>query len=211
MTTTINQLSQQEAQALFDYRDGTLFWRHAGSGRRKDLRAVTNCGKRAEINVGGVRYQAHYLVWNWHHGITTYRIMAANGDYRDISIDNLREVETKFISARSPQDKNQCPCCGHRVAAPTLDIIIDTCRVRPIEAKILRVIWSAKGHPVQTQRIFDAMYEDDPDGGPEPHKMYNAFKEALCRLRKRLIGSGVTIENRGYGRGYSLKIGGEEK
>ena len=59
-----NQLTQQEARKLFDYRDGLLFWLHAGSGRRSDLRAVTDNGKQTEINIGGRRYQAQYIVWN---------------------------------------------------------------------------------------------------------------------------------------------------
>lgn len=204
---TVNQLSQQEARALFDYRDGILFWLHAGSGRRSDLRAVTKSAKRVQINLGGTKFEARYIVWNWHHGITKHKIVPANGDPHDIRIENLREIE--IISTRFAHSKNHCPCCGQRVAAPSLDIIIDTCKVRPIEAKILRAVWNGKGHPVQTQRIFDAMYEDDPDGGPEPPMMYRAFKVALCHLRKRLIGSGVAIENLGYGRGYRLKVGGD--
>lgn len=60
--------------------------------------------------------------------------------------------------------------------------------------------------PVSTQRIFDAMYADDPDGGPTAAKMYGAFKYALCHLRKRLVGSGYRIENAGYCMGYRLVI-----
>lgn len=62
-------------------------------------------------------------------------------------------------------------------------------------------------HPVQTERIFGAMYRDDSDGGPSPTRMYEAFKVALCHLRARLEGSGITIEIVGYRRGYRLVIG----
>jgi len=101
----------------------------------------------------------------------------------------------------------KCPCCAQIVASPTVDIIIDRYRITPREASILRAVWKGKGHPVQTERIFDAMYSDDPDGGPSPSRMYAAFKVALCHLRERLAGSGVSIENVGYRRGYRLVVG----
>ncbi len=99
-----------------------------------------------------------------------------------------------------------CPCCKRKVKAPPIDLIIDHYKISPMEARILGVIWKAKGHPVQTERIFDAMYADDPDGGPSPGKMYLAFKVALCHLREKLKGSGVGISNVGYGRGYQLSL-----
>ena len=48
------------------------------------------------------------------------------------------------------------------------------------------------------------MYEDDPDGGPGDAAMYKSFKIGLCRLRKRLAGTGVSIECAGYRRGWKL-------
>jgi len=118
----------------------------------------------------------------------------------------------------------ECPCCRQAVAVPTADIVIDRYMVTPLEAAILKAVWKGKGHPVQTERIFDAMYADDPDGGPSPTRMYSAFKVALCHLRQRLDGfdpaskldvrvrepSGVSIENVGYRRGYRLVIGKRE-
>lgn len=78
-----------------------------------------------------------------------------------------------------------------------------------MQSRILGAVWKGRGHPVITERIFDAMYADDPDGGPTPARMYGAFKVALCHLRARLKGSGISIENVGYRRGYRLVIGGE--
>ena len=101
-----------------------------------------------------------------------------------------------------------CPCCQQAVAAPTLEIVIDRFGLTPMEARILRAVWKGKGHPVPNERIFDHMYEDDPDGGPSPTKMYSAFKVALCHLRQKLTGSGVGIENVGYRLGYRLVTGG---
>ncbi|MGV8865246.1 MAG: hypothetical protein ACOH2T_29420 [Pseudomonas sp.] len=99
-----------------------------------------------------------------------------------------------------------CPCCSRPLMAPTLDHVVFQYQVKPQEGKILRAVWAAKGLPVTVERIFDAMYEDDPDGGPGPTKMYAAFKESLCRLRKRLDGSGISIENVAYRSGYRLVL-----
>lgn len=100
-----------------------------------------------------------------------------------------------------------CPCCKQPVRVPSLEIVIDHYGVTPLEARILGAIWKGKGLPVQTEKIFDAMYWDDADGGPSPPRMYAAFKVALCHLRDRLEGSGVSIVNVGYRRGYRLVLG----
>lgn len=100
-----------------------------------------------------------------------------------------------------------CPCCGKEVGVPALQVVVDYYDVPPIERAILSAVWRGKGMPVSTERIFGAMYADDPDGGPEPHTMYKTFKVGLSRLRARLRGSGVDIENVGYRRGYRLKLG----
>lgn len=100
-----------------------------------------------------------------------------------------------------------CPCCKRPVDVPTLDVIALRYRVTPYEQAILETVWRGKGRPVPTSKIFDAMYFDDPDGGPGQNKMYAAFKVALCRLRKKLKGSGVSVVNAGYGQGYQLVIG----
>lgn len=103
-------------------------------------------------------------------------------------------------------DVIRCPCCGHRVSSPSLEIVVDVYGVTPLEARILGAIWRGRGMPVQTERIFDAMYEDDPDGGPSRVKMYAAFKVALHHLRRRIAGSGIKVESAGYGRGYRLLV-----
>lgn len=100
-----------------------------------------------------------------------------------------------------------CPCCAQAVEVPSLQIAVDHYDVTPLQARILGAVWKGKGHPVQTERIFDAMYADDPDGGPTPTKMYAAFKVALCHLRVKLAGSGIGIESVGYRQGWRLVLG----
>ncbi|OHV25111.1 helix-turn-helix domain-containing protein [Rhizobium sp. RMa-01] len=97
-----------------------------------------------------------------------------------------------------------CPCCNQQVTAPSLEIVVDHYGITALEAKILSAVWRGKGHAIPTERIFDAMYIDDPDGGPSPAKMYASFKVALCHLREKLESSGIGIENVGYRRGYRL-------
>lgn len=100
-----------------------------------------------------------------------------------------------------------CPYCSTVIEVHMLDIVIDHYCVPPSEEAVLRAVWKGKGRPVQTSRIFDAMYADDPDGGPPANQMYRDFKALMHNLRCRLAGSGITIENVGYRQGYRLVIG----
>jgi hypothetical protein len=102
-----------------------------------------------------------------------------------------------------------CPCCKQPVTIPAPEIVIDHYGVTRMEARIFEAVWKGKGLPVVTERIFTAMYIDDPDGGPSPDKMYLAFKVALCHLRQKLEGSGIGIANVGYRRGYRLVLEGK--
>lgn len=103
-----------------------------------------------------------------------------------------------------------CPCCGQGVSAPTLDMVMEVTGAGTIEGLILEAVWRGKGRSVPTQRIFDAMFADDPDGGPSQTEMYKRFKFGLHRLRKKLAGTGVSVVNVGYQRGYRLIVEGSE-
>ena len=204
-----NQLTQQEARLLFDYRDGMLFWRTAGSGRRADLRAISFEPGRARISVGGVRHEAQYAVWNWHHGITRTVLRFRDGNKQNVAIENLEEGE-EIISPPSAPTRTECPCCAQSVPVPPAYVVAVNSGLTPMETRILEAVWNGKGRPVQTEKIFDRMYEDDPDGGPSPARMYATFKEKLSLLKKKLNGSGVTVENVGRREGYRLVLGVRE-
>lgn len=104
-----------------------------------------------------------------------------------------------------------CPCCNQPVSVPTLEMILDRYMLDGHKAAILRVIWQGRGYPVSTKRILNAMYADDPDGGPSEAHMYAVMKVRLHDLRERLKGSGIRIENVGNRRGYRLVIEGESE
>jgi DNA-binding response OmpR family regulator len=125
----------------------------------------------------------------------------------------LRALPT--IAAPSPTVRKklggkqiECPCCNQPVSTPTVDVVIDRFGITDREARILRAIWRGGGRPVKTERIYQAMYEDDPSGGPGPEKMYLSFKVALCHIRKKLLNSGISIVTVGYRKGYAIRIGG---
>lgn len=102
--------------------------------------------------------------------------------------------------------KVKCPCCRREVNQPDLEAVIDWYDIPPQEEAILRAVWAGKGRPVQNERIIDAMYADDPDGGPSPQAAYRALKVSMHHLRERLRLSGVKIVNAGYRQGYRLVL-----
>ena len=75
---------------------------------------------------------------------------------------------------------------------------------------MLKAVWNGGGAPVFPDAIFREIYHDDPNGGPSSKQMYTAFKVALCHLREKLKGSGVSVETVGYNRGFSLKFHTED-
>lgn len=208
--TTSNQLMKEEARRLFEYRDGMLYWRHAASGQRKDRRAITThvqpqtVRNKHYVRLAGRFYQPHYLIWNWHHGITNNALRFKDGISSNFRIENLIEVPSEFIADQLRLGEYTCPCCERRVPQPTPEIIAHAVGLSPQQEAVLRAVWAGKGRPVQAEAIFAEMYSDDPDGGPSPSKMYAAFKVALCHLRDNLKGTGVSIANVGYRQGYRL-------
>jgi hypothetical protein len=99
-----------------------------------------------------------------------------------------------------------CPCCRQTVKVPTLDVLIQERAIDGTAERVLRAIWRGRGLPVQSSDIFDAMYADDPNGGPSQCRMYRALGNALQILGERLQGAGVSISPVGHRRGYRLGI-----
>lgn len=99
-----------------------------------------------------------------------------------------------------------CPCCHAAVTVPSLADLIASRRITGHAAAILEAVWRGKGMPVMPERLFDEMYADDPDGGPNQSKCYLEMHLAICELNNALTGSGVSVDRAGYRRGFRLAI-----
>jgi hypothetical protein len=102
-----------------------------------------------------------------------------------------------------------CPLCKQPLVAPSLDDVITACRLNGFEAKILGAVWAGHGMPVQTEKIFDAMYLDDINGGPSPNSMYAAFNRALRRVNSQLSDTGIAIISNRHRKGWRLSLEGQ--
>lgn len=97
-----------------------------------------------------------------------------------------------------------CPCCKQFVAVQSMEEIATARDINGFEASILVAVWNDKGEPAPTHRVFDAMYADDPDGGPSMQQMYRQMAKSILGLLGRLDGSGISIVKVGRSGGYRL-------
>jgi hypothetical protein len=215
------QLSQQEARGLFEYEpvNGDLIFRSTGRRALPGLERLILSGVDYPLlEIDGAFYRLHVLVWNWHRGITDQAVTWKDGNRLNNKIHNLREVppvklydgarlHNRFATQVNLSEPIRCPCCFQETWRPTLDVVADVAGLQPMEKKVLAAIWAGNGLPVENERIFLSMYADDPDGGPEPSKMYSALKVALSYMRGKLRGTGVNVESTGYRKGYRLVLG----
>jgi hypothetical protein len=74
-------------------------------------------------------------------------------------------------------------------------------------AKVLQAAWQAEGRAITSNDLFDAMYDDDPAGGPSQTKCYVDLRGAVTDLDAALSGSGVSVVYRSGGRArWRLRI-----
>ncbi|MER8993527.1 hypothetical protein [Mesorhizobium sp. M0678] len=92
------------------------------------------------------------------------------------------------------------------MSAPTLCDLIAECGIGGHAAAVLEAVWRGKGMPVMSQAMFDAMYSDDPDGGPSPTRMYLDLRKAIDGLNARLKDRGVSVVEAGYRQGLRLEL-----
>lgn len=72
----------------------------------------------------------------------------------------------------------------------------------PSELRIVSLLYERRyGAPVTTGEIVDALYGDDPEGGPEDTR--GCIEKFLCDARRKLAPMGCRIETN-WGRGYRL-------
>lgn len=74
-------------------------------------------------------------------------------------------------------------------------------RLTPSQFRIASCIVAARGKTVSADAIMEALYGDDPDGGPEE----KTIDVHLCKIRKALPALGIAIETV-WGRGYRAVV-----
>ena len=97
-------ITQQELIELFDYKDGSLYWKKMCTHKCEKL-----IGERAGykhkygyriISVKGVQYKEHRLIFLYHHGFLPKFIDHVNCVKNDNRIENLRPA-TKIENCRN--------------------------------------------------------------------------------------------------------------
>ncbi|MES0042619.1 hypothetical protein [Mesorhizobium sp. M0091] len=97
------------------------------------------------------------------------------------------------------------------MTAPMLADLIGDRSIGGLDAAVLSAVWRGKGMAVATERLFDAMYADDPDGGPSPTRMYKYLRRSVTRLEGLLDGTGWAVVAAGRRHsGYRLTMHQQE-
>lgn len=100
-TTIMRILNQDLLKEFFDYRDGELYWKESGSGRKIGNPAgrIRKDGYR-EIRINDKLYYAHRLIFLYHHGYLPQFLDHIDCNSSNNAIDNLREA-TKQQNCRN--------------------------------------------------------------------------------------------------------------
>lgn len=102
-----------------------------------------------------------------------------------------------------------CPMCRAPVPVPDLDDLLDLPGMTDHAGAVLTALWEAQGKATTSNALFDAMYADDPNGGPSVTQCYADLRQAAKALNGALAGSGVVLARlpqRGSGGRWCLRI-----
>jgi DNA-binding response OmpR family regulator len=85
----------------------------------------------------------------------------------------------------------QCPCCGAHVAAPPLAEVVSR-KLPPVQGGILRALAADFGQYVQTHRLAQRVWANDPEGGPVFADV--CISQAIKRLKPVAANHGLVVE-----------------
>lgn len=98
-----------------------------------------------------------------------------------------------------------CPYCGRPTLCPSPRDIGRMVELTEQEQIVLETIWDCAGHPelngaLNHAQLHDALYQDDPDGGPEHSTMYPEGRAAVASLAQKVtsMGLGIRYQNRQF-------------
>jgi len=87
-------LSKELLHDLFEYRDGELFWKKTGKGRRLDLKAGNlRPDGRTDIYLQNKLYRSHRIIYMMFYGEMPEEIDHIDGNPKNNKIENLRKVK----------------------------------------------------------------------------------------------------------------------
>lgn len=84
-----------------------------------------------------------------------------------------------------------CACCGYSADKKDPTEISLAIELTRLERSVFDLLASRFGRQVTRTFILDAMYGDDPNGGPE--NATNVLHVVKCRLRKKIAPYGLDI------------------
>ena len=101
------ELTQDLVRALFNYRDGNLYWKISKSYRIKigNLAGRINKQGYRSVGINNKEYRYHRLIYLYHYGYLPKFIDHIDGNKLNNNIDNLRSAKVKIIT-EIEQNKN---------------------------------------------------------------------------------------------------------
>ncbi|MDX8492949.1 winged helix-turn-helix domain-containing protein [Mesorhizobium sp. VK22B] len=98
---------------------------------------------------------------------------------------------------------NACPCCGFREGSGNPFQIVRTLRLTRHERAMFQVFAENFGTFLTGPQLVDAMYADDPTGGPDTAE--NSISVRMKVFREKLRKGGLDIDVR-QGRGGGRRL-----
>ena len=105
-------MTQDEALALWEYRDGNLYWRENRGKKMKagDKAGCVYCDRSGlqyrQLEVCGKTYRAHRIIFLMHHGYLPEQIDHIDGNGLNNDIENLRAATNSQNGSNRGAQKN---------------------------------------------------------------------------------------------------------